>query len=180
MGSGASVASFLPCQGRSFCYTYVTVSIPLISNVVAVSGADALCQMDANRPAQAASVKAFIVNPGVRVASISPGAGDGQVDWVLYANRQYRRADGTVIGTTGANRLLMFNLTNSFTGAIGEWHMAGIENDWTSSAMNCGGWMGGGGSALMGDLAAVTVNALGGFGSISCATGPLKLFCVEQ
>lgn len=169
------------CANRSFCLIYTTVDIPLVSGFVGISGADAACANDTNRPSSVVQVRAFLVSSGTRVASVTPDVGDGQLDWVLLANKQYRRADGvTVIGTTGANRLLQLNLNAGFTFAGDTLHLTGMQAGWTSPVGgDCGGWNGGGTNAGVGFGDPLDASSYFG-GTLACTSGPIKLRCVEQ
>lgn len=63
------------------------------------------------------------------------GTGPGEaIGWVLEANTEYRRANGTtVIGTTNANAIFDFPLTNSFTG-VDEEYWTGFTDTWAQQA----------------------------------------------
>lgn len=124
--SGALTAASSPsCASSSFCYTFRTNGLPN-ANFGGIAGADTTCNSDGNKPGAAiGTFKAFLVDPqnNMRRASVTADAGDGQIDWVLQANKQYRRSDGiTIVATSNAVRLFTFPLTASFvTGMGGHW-----------------------------------------------------------
>ncbi|MCE9598839.1 MAG: DUF1554 domain-containing protein [Spirochaetia bacterium] len=176
-----TVASSASCINRSFCLTYTSADLPLVTSFVGIAGADSVCANDANRPASVVTVKAFLVSPGTRVASVTADVGDGQLDWVLHPNKQYRRSDGiTVIGTTGANRLLQLNLNAGFSFVADTLHITGMQTGWTSPAGgDCGAWNGGGTNAGIGFGDALDASSYFG-GTLTCSSGPVKLRCIEQ
>ncbi|MDV6234502.1 DUF1554 domain-containing protein [Leptospira ellisii] len=120
-----------------------------------VSGADTFC--NAQKPAGApigATFKALLVSEhggvgNTRLASRTTdanfnGLGDGQVDWVLSANTEYRRIDGTtVVFQTNERRLFDFfpnnRLQNPFTDTNGLEIWTGLNPDW-SVANSCVDW----------------------------------------
>jgi hypothetical protein len=171
------------CLNRAFCIVYLTEETPnpFAPAFVGIAGADLFCQTSANRPPQIAVAKAFLVGTGVRIASVSPNAGNGQMDWVLYPSKEYRKADGmTVIGATLGNRLLSLPLTSGFSFVGDTLQLTGMNPDWTLPAGgDCAGWTGGGTNAgvSFGDL--VDTGALHG-GTMACSSGPIKLRCIEQ
>ncbi|MCG9876358.1 MAG: DUF1554 domain-containing protein [Leptospiraceae bacterium] len=146
--------------------------------------ADTKCNSDASRPAGPNPYKAMLVD-STRRASITPNAGDGQLDWVFKPNMSYERPDGTAIGNSNANSLLQFPLTNSiFTAA--QYH-TGLNSDWTTLNLgNCSDWTDGtsllNGSGVSGRAEYTTTAILNGAAAVSCgasATGQ-QLLCVEQ
>lgn len=99
-------------------------------NLGGISGADASCQ--AGKGALNGTFKALLVDGISRTACTTANCGGGtseHTDWVLASNKEYRRSDGTtVIGTTNANGLLPFSLSNSFATSAGWW--TGLKTDW--------------------------------------------------
>lgn len=146
-------------------------------------GADTRCFSDANKPVSG-TYKAFIVS-SARIASTTPNAGTGQLDWVLLPTQLYTRTDGTIIGTTTANSLFTFPLTNAIT-SIPAQYFTGMNGDWTNAVGNCANWTDGTnpgvGSGVSGRGENTTNAILNGASGISCsgsATGQ-QLLCVEQ
>lgn len=146
-------------------------------------GADTRCFSDANKPVSG-TYKAFIVS-SARIASTTPNSGTGQLDWVLLPTQLYTRADGTIIGTTTANSLFTFPLTNAIT-SIPAQYFTGMNGDWTNAVGNCANWTDGTnpgvGSGVSGRGENTTNAILNGASGISCsgsATGQ-QLLCVEQ
>ncbi|EMK24138.1 endostatin-like outer membrane protein LenE [Leptospira kirschneri] len=123
-----------------------------------ISAADEYC--NANIPAGSfaaagAPYKALLANnlPNYykRVATVTPNAGDGQENWILKPNTEYRRVDGvTKVMTTNSVGLFDFtneNLTNPFTSTfVNIW--TGLNPDWTTRSLytptsegNCIAWV---------------------------------------
>jgi len=155
-------------------------------NLGGISGADAVCNSDADKPSGGGTYKAFMVDGVNRIASVTANAGDGQVDWVLHANTTYYRADGTtVIGSTGSTSLFNFPLSiaaNPFN-IVSTGYFTGMNaaNDWTSSADNCSAWAsnsaGVNGTVSDGSSHAGILTA----GSVTVACNNLStIICVEQ
>lgn len=178
--SGTSAVS--SCASRGFCYIYPSQNSQPSANVGGIASADSMCAADAARPAAATfPVKAFLVGGAVRRASLTPDAGDGQIDWVLLANQQYRQANGTtVIGTTGANRLFTFPLAapSGFVPS-GIAFKTGLTGTWLSSGNDCGAWANTVGNQDLGTGNTNTTAAIAG-GSIACTNPGYYLLCVEQ
>lgn len=119
-------------------------------------------------------------------AYCSGGAGEHQ-NWVLDANREYRRNDGTtIIGTTNAEGLFVPPLTNSLTG-VNETFWTGFPDSWAvlniGSNNDCGSWTNpsSGGQVYFGtgDATDATAfsNSLGNMGTCDASR---KILCVEQ
>jgi len=152
------------------------------ANLGGISGADAVCNSDGNKPGAAiGTFKALIVDPqnNMRRASVTGNVGDGQIDWVLQANKQYRRSDGvTVVATSNAVRLFTFALASSFvTGAGGHW--SGLTATWTNDAAHCTGWTNTGGTGRDGADNAPTSAAIFNNATMCNTAGP-TLICIEQ
>lgn len=159
---------------------------------------DQQCQADANtknisdsgKTTYKALMMANTTSNGVRrrVACLTAYCGNGPgeaVNWVLEANTEYRREDGTtVIATTSANAIFDFPLTNSFTG-VNETYWTGFTDTWATATDSVGASCNffqsktitddsyvGNGSAI--DATAVNTSNL-----LSCAQ-TRKILCVEQ
>lgn len=169
------------CADRGFCYIYSSQNPPATGSYGGIAGADAMCSQDAARPAAATyTIKAFLVGT-TRRASLTASAGDGQLDWVLRSNQQYRRSDGTtVIGTTGSNALFTFPLAASF-GTVGIGFRTGLNVNWTTVGNDCLSWTDGsvGQTSEIGTANQTNNTAIGG-GNITCSNPGYYLMCVEQ
>jgi hypothetical protein len=123
-------------------------------NLGGVSGADAKCAADSNKPASG-TYKALIVQNGVRVACTTANCSTGSIehtDWVLLPLTLYTRVDGTTnIFTTNSDGIFVVStggtLTNSIaTGFSQIW--TGLTADYQISAVHssfgnkdtCGNW----------------------------------------
>jgi hypothetical protein len=115
-------------------------------NIGSIAAADAICMADANKPADAATYKAMIVDGTSRVACTTPfyacAAGD-HVDWVMAASTAYYRSDATtLIATTNSSGIFDLSasnvLTNSFSSVFYDiW--TGMAGDWTTGD-TCSKW----------------------------------------
>ncbi len=108
--------------------------------------------------------------------------GSGATGWVLAANQEYRRQDGvTVIGTTNANAVFDFPLTNSFGSAAGK-YFTGLQTNWTVNPLfNCTDWSSMADDRTYGDALSTNANAISE-GFFNCnGGGPSQyVVCVEQ
>ncbi len=119
----------------AFRHIYLIIT-PKDGNLGGITGADAACLAD--NPGLSGTFRAMIVDGAARIASVTANAGDGQMDWVLQANTEYRRQDGTtVVGTTNSAALFTFPLDNAF-GSGPAW--TGLDTDWTAHPDNCTNW----------------------------------------
>lgn len=181
LSSSASSAASPSCASSAFCYTFRTNGLPSAS-FGGVAGADAVCNADVNKPAGAVGTfKALLADPqnNLRRASVTANLGDGQVDWVLQANKEYRRSNGiVVVGISNAQRLFTFALTNSFVTAMGG-HWTGLAGNWTNDALHCLGWSTTAGSGRDGADNSNTNTAISNAGTLCNTAGP-TLICIEQ
>ncbi len=132
---------------RAFKYIFPTTSGGS-GNLGGIAGADSTCNGHGARPDTTSNYKALIALIGVRIAcaggtDMCAGVSATRLDWVLYPNTEYRRADGTtIIATSNADRVFTFSLTNSFTGVAGV-YSSGLNGGglrWTASNNNCNSW----------------------------------------
>ncbi|AAN48161.1 extracellular matrix-binding protein Lp95 [Leptospira interrogans] len=130
---------------RSHKYTFVPTN-PHNANFGGITQADGYCNLDSNKPSKLLSLgggyKAMLVGD-TRRASLSPNAGDGQIDWVLKPLQEYRRSDDTIIGTTNSVGLFSFPFQNSFAGNYAIW--TGLDQTWKNKVisvnqLNCLNW----------------------------------------
>lgn len=134
--------------------------------IVALENADGICHNEF---------------PGFKALLSNEGRYNGaNGDWVLKANTEYRRMDGTtVIGTTNANSVFNFPLQNSMgTTSVSAW--TGLEANWGGSMNTCDDWTDAyaAGFGTDGDTGAVDSTSVANFGG-SCQT-QRKLICIEQ
>ena len=188
-GGGDISASDLPCAGggggtpTKIIYVTDGTTDGLIG-AGGIAAADAFCMADANRPASVTNADAFLTDGpvGVRIPCTTANCGGGpgeHVDWVLDANTQYTRTDGTVIGTTNANGIFSFPLTNSWNG-VEETSYTGIGIDWTPTTLDCSGWTTAAG-VVTGTVGAnnSTTNTALNTATATCDTGA-RLICVQR
>jgi hypothetical protein len=172
-GGGGSAA------GCTTCRIFVTAATTN-GSFGSVAAGDSLCAADANKPATG-TYKAMIVDEtGARRACSTASCGGGaseNLNWVLKPSTAYTRSDGTVIGTTGANGIFGFPLTNGFAAAGSIW--TGFFFDWTTFAgATCTSWSNAGGSARYGVASTTGSTAISQ--SSSAGTTLFSLACVEQ
>jgi hypothetical protein len=92
--------------------------------------------------------KAIFSALGYRVASTTPNAGTGQVDWVLKPWTRYVNASGQPIWLTNRSALLgvsgnaFSGLTNPIVPGSNSGYITGMNADWTDLATgrNCDRW----------------------------------------
>lgn len=155
---------------------------------VGIIGADAFCMADANKP-PTGNYKALLtdgtLSPNRKAcqnASCSSGPNEG-IDWVLSASTRYYRTDlSTLIGTTTANKIFTFSLTNAIASGASSGQIVWMDlfSDWRSGTQNCQKWTSQSNLDMGGivDPTSVTNAAISG-GSTSC-NALRKLYCVEQ
>lgn len=161
---------------------FIFVTNTTQGNLGGIAGADSICNADSNKPINSGTYKAFIVLPGVRVASVTPNAGDGQIDWVLRPNQLYVRPTGEPIMTTNsAGIFTAFPLTNSvYTTGDPIWTGFPSTSDWTASG-GCTSWTSNSnaifGGYSVGNLTSFQSLQFGG--NFSCDNSA-RLYCVQQ
>jgi hypothetical protein len=92
--------------------------------------------------------KALFASGTQRVASTTPNAGTGQVDWVLKPWTRYVNANGQPIWLTNKTALLgvsgtgFSGLTNAIVPGSNSGYITGMRSDWTilQTNRNCSGW----------------------------------------
>jgi hypothetical protein len=148
---------------------------------------DAACMADANKPADGGTYKALVVS-SVRTACTSAScasAGEAEhLDWVLFPNTPYYRADGvTAIGTTTSVSTFAFPLTNTPTAAVHS-TQSGFPNGatWiTDAAQDCSNWTDGTAASSSSHGQSNQASAIAFFpGGAGICTAVLGLYCVEQ
>ena len=112
-------------------------------NMGGVSGADAICNSDSNKPVTTTLYKAILSDGVSRIACtssncVASGVAEN-VDWVLEPNTTYARPDQTVIGTTTAAGI--FTSANAITTSTHEF-WTGLSYYWVppSSLYTCNEW----------------------------------------
>lgn len=107
-------------------------------NLGGVSGADAKCQADANKPSSTQAFKALIAESGADTRS-PPNASN--VDWVIKPNTYYRRNDGTLLFLSNASGLFTFgNFSNAWSPSVTGLAWTGLNTDWTPNSNQCTSW----------------------------------------
>ncbi|MCB1200944.1 MAG: DUF1554 domain-containing protein [Leptospiraceae bacterium] len=155
-------------------------------NLGGVSGADAKCQADGNKPSGGGTYKAMLSSGTARRACTSANCSGGtseHADWVLLPNTKYVRSDGTTeIFTTNSNGIFEFGtLTNAISSGSG-FVWTALNVNWTNNAQNCGNWSNTTGTNVIRGIPNSTVNSILATGTSNCdQTSPaVYLYCVEQ
>jgi hypothetical protein len=179
--SSSASGSNAACATTGHCLIFVTNSNATLN--AGISGLDANCTNDVNKPAGGGTYKAMVADGTNRRACTTANCGGGtaeHISWVLKPNKEYRRANGTtVIGTTTANGVFALPLTNAIqTTVVGtNSTVTGLNTNWTSSASDCTDFAGAGSTSngLHDDASAFMLS----IGTSGCGN-TMKVYCVEQ
>ncbi|MCR9143192.1 MAG: DUF1554 domain-containing protein [bacterium] len=152
------------------------------------AGADANCTAEAATRGYPGTWKALLAQgnasfPPTRIACTSSNCTvDEGVDWVLYANMTYYRADdNATIGTTTGGRVFSFPLTTAFATG-GPRAFTNFFADWrtTGGGGTCAGWTStSAGSGGISDPYVTGTGAISG-GGYNCGVTVARLVCAEQ
>lgn len=169
------------CSGQGFCYLFATAGSWLgdLGGLTGVSGADTRCMSDANKPSSGGTYKAVISDGSTRIATVTSNVGDGQTNWVLYANQEYRRPDGVTIMTTNSNGLFVFGTMSAIITATGTYH-TGMNLGW-DAGVHCNGWTDNtGGNSSRHGTSNVTGSTALSLTQNGCNTAARGLYCAQQ
>jgi Protein of unknown function (DUF1554) len=173
-----------PCDDKTYCHIFISSSTT--KGNISASGdgiliADDICK--ASKPANTGTVKAFL-SDGINRVACATGNADclagttGRIDWVLSANKEYRRTGGAiVIGTTNDEGLFTFPLISDFYATAGT-IFTGMNTDYTPAVNDCTNWTVITGTGATGLLDSDTSSALYNTNS-NCNTNH-HILCVEQ
>lgn len=113
--SSQPLINLAECESPDYCLVFLSATT--VNGDIDATGdndgngieeADALCNADTNKPNDS-TYKAIIVDGLNRTACTTASCAGGSsehTDWVLQADTEYRRGDGTtVVGTTDSNGL---------------------------------------------------------------------------
>lgn len=168
------------CTTCRIFVSQTTYSGDLVNSGYATEGqlaADAICNQDANKPSGDTVYQALLgtVRGGATVRGAPSTA------WPLKASTTYYRSDGTtIVGTTDADSIFNFPLTNAPVAASTVSVWTGLSSSWISGN-NCGtGWDSdsNGASGGVGDPTAVNSTSISN-GTAACGN-TLAFYCVEQ
>lgn len=161
-------------------------------NLGGITGADAKCQSDSNKPSTG-TYKALIVDGETRIAcqtaNCSGGASENQ-NWVLKPNTAYVRTDGTAIGTTNSAGIFASALTNAVSSSTSMVQFrSGMKLNSSPGWMpdptaNCSFFSSTSGTGVTGNAAGKEISGGGSSNFLyvnasSCSTA-VNLLCVEQ
>jgi hypothetical protein len=157
----------------------VFISSQLVNGILGgVSGADTICNTDANRPNNG-RYKAFL-SGNERVACKTSNCSSGpseHLDWVIYPNTKYIRSDGVQISTSNSLGIFQGPLLNAVS-SVGTVIWMGLASDYTTSPYTCTSWTT---NASYGEVVASTDTKLpNDFGPQACSTPGRTILCIEQ
>ncbi len=164
---------------------YLTTSVITGGNLGGISGADARCSSDGNKPSTG-TYKAMIVSGTTRRACSTANCGGGSsenIDWVLKPSTKYYQADGTTeIFTTNASGIFVFGTaTNVMSNTIYAGVWTGLSTDWTNTAGDCTAWTSTAGTTGRGSSGFNTTDDLISIEqTAACNATAYRLYCVEQ
>ncbi len=172
---------------------FVTSTVTQGNLIGGISGADAICMADANKPSGSSTYRAMLVldtgtsatsRIACTTADCSGGIGEN-TNWVLQPLTDYYQVDGFLfIGTTNAAGIFAFPLNNSLTSTVFAEAWTGFVDSfsphWTTSSLTCGAWDSAG-SGAPGFPVYTTYDSIGDGGVNNSCTGFTKpLICVQQ
>jgi hypothetical protein len=187
--SGDDTPASSSCSSDSYCIIFVSNTTTTADidgggdddGTNGIEEADDICMSDANKPTSG-TYKAMLSDGTNRIACTSANCSGGtaeHTDWVLKPSKEYRRTDETtIIGTTTADGVFSFNLTNSIATAGTVW--TGLRGDWRAQTNDCSDWTTSAGSTGSNGFAPVT-NSIAIFNSAVDSCGNSRpVYCVEQ
>ncbi|MBV6492372.1 MAG: hypothetical protein LDLANPLL_00365 [Turneriella sp.] len=155
-------------------------------NFTDVSGADAKCQASPDKPSPGVYKALISDDPARRVCTTANCSGatgmEQSINWVLYPNQQYMRADGiTPIGMTNAAGIFNSALVNAIelTKTPSAVWTGFALSTWLVDTATCNKWTGTGGFSGRVGNANQTANVAFSNTQQDCATAA-SLYCVEQ
>lgn len=182
--SGSASSSAAVCGSKGFCLVFASAGNATVN--AGIAGLDANCTNASNKPAGGGTYKAMVSDGTNRRACTTANCSGGtseHIDWVFKPSTQYRRADATtIIGTTTANGVFTFPLTNSFQATITGTNstVTGLNTNWTSNANDCTDWATNlGGTNMSFAVHDDATNASLSVGTMAC-NNIGKVVCVEQ
>lgn len=177
-GSAQGQDSGTTSSARSYRYIYAT-SNSYPGNVGGALAADNVCMTDPGYPGTG-TYKAMLGDTSARYwcyTGVDTCPGGSSMDWVMSASTEYRRLDGTVIGTTDSTAIINFPLNNDFSTLSGvAW--TGLRGDWvlTPVTSECGNWMN---TGCCGNHITIIGASDMSDGNRNCGLSS-RLLCVEQ
>ena len=174
-----------PCSTTGPCKMFVPLTTyPALNTNLGINGLDNYCNNATDKPSGGGTYKALVTDGTNRIACTTANCSGGPSEhtgWVLKANKEYRQSDGTtVIGTTNANGIFTFPLTNPFKSPFIGTNMSatGLNVNWTSNSNHCSQWTGTG-SFAMATYDSTSSDAIYAGGTAGC-TNTARIICVEQ
>lgn len=180
-----TLLTFSACESAAVSLATTTKDIWVTADGVgngafgSLAAADTFCTNDSNNPDNTKTYKAMIAFPGQRIACTTANCTDSaeNTSWVLTADSNYYRPDGTYVGTTNSAGIFT-SLDDSiddshvsiYTGLAGDWTVGNTCNTWTNNAGTAhGGWA---------DETTPT-GLLADSNNLNCGQD-LQIICVEQ
>lgn len=173
------------CAG-SECYLFFT-DTAYNGNLGGISGADSKCNAAGNKP-NGNNYKAVLVDGVNRQAckqshdcmtNPTTNPGETLIDWVLYPNQAYKRADNISLGTTNASGTFEGNFSTYLSMSVGSF-WSGFQSDLKPSPNNCSDWQTSGANGGTGKAnSAYNVNSIFANSTSTCSS-TLPILCAEQ
>ena len=188
--NGTSLGACAPDCSKIVDAKIITLSFNYSQNGD-LGGGQAIDTVDARCESAGLSGYRALFSDGVnRRATVTPYAGDGQIDWVLTPWTRYLRGDGELVWVTDGSALLGVedggpaDLIAPVNGtAYAASALTGMRGNWVAyTDNNCFGWTSSaGGARYRGDPYAVSADFLDDQDLVpnSCSSSVL-LYCVEQ
>ena len=172
------------CADTSNCIIFVT-NAGYAGTFGTPATADNYCNMDSNKP-NSSTYKAMIVFAAVRFPCkggqdcTSAGNPTSMSDWVLYPNQDYKRNDGTPIGTTNSSGTFD-SLTNAVDPSV-SYAWTGMINGWAVNPapnFTCANFTDSTESGSVGKPDSTDKNAMM-YTTINSCAALMKFYCAEQ
>lgn len=146
-------------------------------NLGGIAGADAKCAADANKPATG-TYKALIVGGVSPARAAEPGS---QQDWVLGANTEYYRLDGTtLLFKTNSSGVFTFGTLDNALSGTSSITWTGLNSSWVVNANTCISWSEGVNNYTGASGLADRVNSAFIRDGLTACDVLASLICVEQ
>ncbi|MBW7857852.1 MAG: DUF1554 domain-containing protein [Leptonema sp. (in: Bacteria)] len=173
------------CVG-SECYLFFTATT-YNGNLGGISGADSKCNSDTNKPPSTSNYKAVLIDGKDRqacrqsydcITAPTTSPGETLIDWALYPNKTYKRADGTYVGTTNSSGTFDTNFTNALSTSVTIF-WTGMDSSWKVNNNDCSWWTNTATTASIGNGKIPNSSSAFGYATGPCTTA-FPILCAEQ
>lgn len=179
--------------------TFVTTNTST-GNLGGVAGADSFCMNDPGHPdaalplANRRSFKAFITTTGGTIRQWNSRYSDGRIDWIMEANMNYYRVNGSTLITTTGSDQRFGSMSNSVDGTTNEsWLGFFPGGSWDAYIYGCGapcpmnsgdcvGFTSSSNAQSLRTLIqnTTTMSGLYSSGAVRTCDVPRRLWCIQQ